>query len=422
MENIFEIRGPGLRQHGVHYKSGTLRGRYVVGLNYDQTSASPSNPIASSLRGAVLSLSEPYNPEKTLSEQGARLVCRPLHRFFNDGEGAWLGSQMMKGFAFDDEMMSKVKPGSNALPFLLGKGGVIFEKYDGTCFFLYYLPEVGEWCVGTRNVPFADVSSETISGPMTGRQIFEAGIPNTIRDRTVNGLAKAMGAVPGITYVFEGFGPLNPLKVHYESQRIVLLAARSIETGAELSLSELKILGERAGIEVAKTYDFTKAGDLAEWIHSQKGSDLEGVVVMVHRPHHPMGNFRVKVKNINYLLASGCSQMMNKEAITTAVLSGVWDDIRTEVPETTRQSGDEIAEKVANYLRREDGIADRVREFREKAPRTRKEVAAMILELGGNTSVQFGIVDGRYQSASDWVAANKDRHGYKAPMVETILR
>ena len=253
-----------------------------LSLNYDQIEAKNGDVLVEHCRGLVI--------EQTTGEHGGageyRVLAWPFRRFYN------LGSAFC--------------------PAMDWSTAVFEEKMDGTLCIVYFDPTLGEWCVGTRSVPDADIP--TTNGP-TFAELFWKYTSHTY-------------FCYGATYLYELVGPGNQIVLPYEYWATILLAAVDNKDGRVIPGS-------------AKTMPFADLAAAQKWLSAQPGTATEGFVV-----RDGSGN-RVKIKSAQYLaLAKVMTSVGSPAGMMRIILSGTHDDVLPFIPDVRKAELSDYAERM----------------------------------------------------------------------------
>jgi RNA ligase len=162
----------------------------LVLFSYDQVASKKMDPVAQAARGHILNRTDWSH------------ACRPMDRFFGDGEG-----------------IAGVTPAPNL------QKSTFLLKEDGTLCSLYY--NRGLWYVATRNSPAGE-------GPVA------RGSNETFAELFWKTFRTAGYSLPqrvNCTYIWELCSPTNQVLVEQKEPRLVLLAVRENESGIEFAPS-----------------------------------------------------------------------------------------------------------------------------------------------------------------------------------------
>lgn len=249
-------------------------------LNYSQIDSPKTHPIVLECRGLVL-------------DYDLNIIARPFDRFFNLGEA---GTDVYR-----DEILKW------------------YQKLDGS-FIKVYMHE-GQWYCGTRGTAFAEAEVNGF-GISFAQLVYKAmGVEN---HQEFNRACRDMYLVPGVTYMFELTAPENRVVTRYAEARMVVLAARSNETGVYLPQEHLE---RTAGYCDAPTAMYGKPSDAVERAGKLKNLE-EGFVG--YKDGVPV----VKVKSEAYVAVHHLrGEGLNPKRISELVATGEEDEYLAYFPE-----------------------------------------------------------------------------------------
>ena len=290
------------KNHGV-YATFDNNG-YKCSLNYDQVESSSSDTIASQCRGLILAAPDGKSFSSLAVVEGNKLnydniipgkmivLSCGFFRFFNYGQGHcaeidWNDFQAQ-------------------------------NKADGTLSLIYFDHFKNEWCMATRQRPDADQLLD--SKLFTFRTLFEKALFETTELSFSDFTTKLD---KDITYCFELETPYNFIILKQEINKITLLAARNIKTLEEIDLSTIEL-----DVPRVKTFSLTTIEEIVEYCNMQNPLQMEGVVLIDK-------NFnRIKVKNINYVLAHKIKDgIRNDRDFLNLIIQEKDDDVAPILPE-----------------------------------------------------------------------------------------
>ena len=299
-----------IKDHGV-YASFSKSG-HKFSLNYDQIEAKEADTLSQECRGLILAFGDGQSRLTQAIEVNGKLtydhlvvgdtqiLAFPMRRFFNYGQGS---------AAVIDWSDPEIR---------------ILEKLDGTLCIVYYDAISGSWCVATRSVPEADIPLD--NGIFTFRTLFEKAMEETTK---LSWFDFTMKLDIGYTYCFELTTPYNRIVVDYQECGITLLAVRSVETLAEVEVtnSHPAIDKVRETVPLCNEYFFNQIDELITWVCTLDPMQHEGVVVRI-------GEARNKVKNPAYIAFNKIRDVVTSErGIMELILCEKDDDVVCMLPE-----------------------------------------------------------------------------------------
>ncbi len=299
-----------LERFGVHVRQE----ENLFQFKYDMIAAKWSQPIVMECRGTIV----------RLTNQGWRVVARPLDKFFNLEEGH---CPLSKPDAF-----ARVAPQLEAR-----------EKVDGACIQLWYDTEQERFrasSLGTITTEVMRPSSLTL-----GELFFQAA------SFDFDKLDRA------ITWIFELHTTHTPSITDYDEPQCVLLAGRHTESGDYLppedpryqsALASAPQVRPPAHISLAPLQLLTHA-QLRIWVESQAIADKipghwpEGYVLYLDRI--PLA----KVKTARYLQRlhiRSNNEDLGRKMVVESILTGSLDDLRAHLPAPLQTFADRVETKV----------------------------------------------------------------------------
>lgn len=365
------------RDHGV-YARFSVKNPLKFTLNYDQLEAKDADPISQECRGLILATDKPMDMDTVIGD--TRVMALPMKRFFNYGQGS-------------------------AAPVNLDASDTRFcEKLDGTLCIMYFDRNLGQWCVGTRSVPDADLPMDGF-GTQTFSDLFWKAFKAS--GGTLSGLDYAKGWQ---TFCFELCTPDNQIVVKYNDYKVFLLAVRQISDGAE-SLPEgwLEQLG---GIEAAPTYKFGSPSEMLDFVSSRNPLAHEGIVVCDKDFN------RVKVKNAGYLAYNKIKDSVAKSprAVLEIVLLGKEDDVMPLVPEHVQNVILSTKDALAAFLRTTD-------EEYTRCHHTDRKTFALAIQAGsGNMGPHMARWSGRASGTKDWIMGQRKDGSWSDGFLDSLMR
>ena len=228
------------------YKIKIVRDGDVASLKYDQLESPMGEPIVQQCRGMVVNVTR------------RQALAWPYNKFWNHGEAL---------AATIDWATARVQ-----------------EKLDGSLMILHWRDD--EWTVASSGHPSAGGSFG--ADTRTFREAFWSimnahGIDVQALDRET-------------TYMLELCDAPNRVVVNHEKPRLVLHGARTLESGEELTASELALKAMGAGLELVRSFPISTASDALAAAETLDPIQQEGFVVVD-------GAFnRVKIKSSRYVI------------------------------------------------------------------------------------------------------------------------
>lgn len=203
-----------------------------------------------------------------------RVMARPLHKFFNLGEG---NREIPSG------------------PF------VIMEKLDGS---MIHAALVDDRVVFMTRMGLTDVAQKAT------------------RHMTAALRAECRGLLlTGFTPIFEFTAPDNRIVIRYERSQLTLLAIRNNLTGEYLRRDGLEVFAGLMGVDLVKTWEPTDLSVLMEQVRGLKGA--EGVVLWFEN-----GEW-LKLKGEEYVLMHKAKDQITLEKnVLAIILDGSLDDLK----------------------------------------------------------------------------------------------
>lgn len=325
-------------ERGVKHRWSTKRPG-VLTLNYDQLEVTDTDPLSQECRGLVLRsahgesvIDDCVAGPPALARLDAmvgglidtplgptEILALPFTRFFNHGTGPCA-----------EVALDRAR---------------FYEKLDGTFCIVHH--DRGEWHVGTRGVPDADVPIE--GGTETFRGLFERALRECGESL---GLATTLGEGldPNHTYMFELTAPENQIVVRYEERSVSLLGIRDRRSGAELPP---ETMADRYLICPYHPVDETV---LASWVHERDPMKHEGLVVCDYAFR------RAKVKSAAYLAIARATDGVGRSdrRMLDVVLRGDEEKIRPALAPYLVEKLDRTKAAFAAFCERTDADYERL--------------------------------------------------------------
>lgn len=248
----------------------------LVLLKYDQIASPFAEEIVRECRGIILDESDDW-----------RIVSRAFDKFFNHGEG-------------------------HAAP-IDWTTACVQEKCDGSLAVLY--PYAGEWHVATSGTP--DAGGEVNGYGITFRELFW---------RTFDGMGAKLPPIGvGWCFSFELTGPLNRIVVQHKSDKLTLLAARSLVDQSEVS--PFAVRGFFPTIPIVAHHMLASFDLIAETFATMNPLAQEGYVVV------DAAFNRVKVKHPGYVALHHAKGGLSRKAFVQIARSGETSEVIAAFPE-----------------------------------------------------------------------------------------
>lgn len=273
----------------------------LVLFKYNQIDSPMGEKVVQHARGVILDESDQW-----------KVVSWPFNKFFNYGEGH-----------------------ADSIDWNTAK---VQEKLDGSLTTLYFYQE--EWRVASSGMPDAagNISSVELmssGGRWNPRPGMEINIPGSFAEYFHQILAlypelhsqvkeKAINAE--YCFMFEMMGLLNKVVVPHYQARLVLLGARHLATGVELTSRDANRLLKDAA-EVVNEFSLTSVEDVVSTFTSMSPLQQEGYVVVDSEFR------RIKVKHPGYVALHHAKDGMNPKAFLEIIRSGESEEVLVAFPE-----------------------------------------------------------------------------------------
>jgi hypothetical protein len=399
-------------EHGVCARPNSRFDKFS--LNYDQILAKSGNALMEQCRGMVIRPSREQT-EQFLHDEARRggaplstakwrdrvvgdceLLAWPMNRFYNHGDVAAAGVDWS-----DPELR-------------------VYEKLDGTCCIVYWDELHGQWHVGTRSVPEADLpirKDDMSIGNMTFRDLFFKAL---IETREANSGQK-LDWVPSdfdqvvhlnkeLTYVFELTSPHNRIVVRYDEPRVTLLAIRHTASGNESVIEELQL----QHVNRPQRWKLSEPKALAAFVEAADPSKLEGAVVVD-------SNFnRQKVKSRAWVLSSKAKDLVtvSKRSAVEAIIRGTIDDVIPLVEADVAGELRSMQAAVREYL---ISVDRNFEAWRDYAAGSRKLFAEKVMQSNDWAAPYFNLWESRAANAREWCELMASKEKLNASSYDTIL-
>ena len=152
------------------------------------------------------------------------------------------------------------------------------------------------------------------------------------------------------TFMYEFISPDNIIVVNYtkEQEGLYLFGMRNVNTGQELSYSEVLKIASEYGIKTTEMYN-DSFDDVMGKLDDYSSNDKEGWVIGVIDND---GNiFKAKLKVNDYVLMhKALSKLISPNAIIKAIAENKWDDFYSKFPIAYRENANEIKTIVFKYI------------------------------------------------------------------------
>lgn len=365
------------RDHGVYARFST-KNPTKFSLNYDQLEARDADEVSQECRGLVLMTPTALGSLDVLVGS-TDVLARPMHRFFNYGQGAAAEVDL-------DHPQT-----------------CFYEKLDGTLCIVYFDPILADWCVATRSVPDADLAMDGF-GAQTFSDLFWKAL-----EATGGSKARLEHTHRRATLLFELCTPENQIVVRYEDYKVFLLAARDTATGREYAPDVWTGL---LNVPAAATYRFGSVAELLNFVHGREPSQFEGVVVCDHLYR------RVKVKNAGYLALNKIKDSVAKSprSVMEILLLGQEDDV---MPLVVKHVQDRIL-AVKDNLRKV--IVQIDAEYDKLYHPDRKTFALAVQAGSGLLAPHMARWAGKCQNAHDWISTQRKDGTWSDSFLDMLLR
>jgi hypothetical protein len=358
--------------HGVKVRWSTKRPG-VFTANYDQIEVRDDDPLSQDCRGLILRAARQVADDEPIGSTS--IVARPFSRFFNLGQGPCAAVD------FDDARF--------------------YEKLDGTLCIVHH--DAGEWHVGTRGVPDADVPIDGSS--LTFRGLFDAAFARA--NGGDNDLGEWLHEWTEHTLLCELTAPENQVVVAYHEPRITLLGIRHTASGQEVDPSHLDHV-----FDVCPSHPLTR-DTLIEWVSQRDPSQHEGVVVC------DSAFRRCKVKSPGYLALSKVRDSVGKSprAMLELILAGKDDDAKPLLPAYLHAQIDAMKAGVAAELARIDASYTALWSPDRKTFALAIQSSAHPSDMGAHMQRWAGKSD----SAASWVASMRKGGTWSDTFLDALL-
>ena len=329
------------------------------------------------------------------TELKPRLLAWPMSRFYNEG----------------DHHAAEVDWSDADLR--------IYEKLDGTMIVLYYNPDKGQWHVGTRGVPEADVelnggvhTTEKITFAQLFWRALEATIKRASGSKKFDVEEWKTYLDKDVTYVLELTSPVNRVVVRYDEETTTLLAARRLSDGREL---DPLLVAPTLGLPTPRVWKLDTVAAVKAFVESCDPASMEGAVACDSKFR------RVKVKSKAWVLASRSKDavMTSRRGALEAILDGSVDDVIPLVAPDLGQVLEELREKTRALF---VGMDERFRRYRDEADGSRKTFAGFVMANGEWHPPFFAMFEGKAKSVGDYVEGLRTTGKLTDSILDTILR
>jgi len=371
------------RNHGVKAR---INGR-KFSLNYDMIEAKDNDPLSSQCRGVVLYRNRDGAFDENTIVGSTEILCRPMERFFNHGQGA----------------ASNVAFGSSR----------IFEKLDGTMCALHFDRFQEQWHVATRSVSEADLPIDGF-GCHTFRSLFEKAVRDTSGLCFEEWLSKE-NLDKTKTYIFELCTPENQIVVKYNDYQIFLLSIRNNDSGLEEEIDQLTF------IPSCPSYELSSFDDMMKFISNRNASEHEGVVLRDC-------NFnRIKIKNANYLALNKIrdNALKSPRSLLQLALAEKLDDAIPLLPPHAVEKAEEMKISLRRVIiNLQNSYADIIIEvgYYEDPREYRKQIALCVKKYNANMEYVMMRFTGKIAGFHDFAEMHKEANGdYKTSFLDMLL-
>ena len=274
----------------------------LVLFKYNQIESPMGEKVVQHARGVILDESDNW-----------KVVSWPFNKFFNYGEGH-----------------------ADSIDWSTAK---VQEKLDGSLTTLYFYQ--GEWRVASSGMPDAagNISSVELmssGGRWNPRPGMEINIPGSFAEYFHQILALYPDLQSQVLertlnseycFMFEMMGLLNKVVVPHYQARLVLLGARHLTTGMELTGREANGTLLRNAAEVVTEFPLTSMDGIVSTFTSMSPLQQEGYVVVDDEFH------RIKVKHPGYVALHHAKDGMNPKSFLEIIRSGESEEVLVAFPE-----------------------------------------------------------------------------------------
>ena len=370
------------QEHGVYARFST-KNPCKFSLNYDQIEAKDADHISQECRGLVLETQQPVS--KSVVVGVTEVLARPMHRFFNLGQGA-------------------------AAPIDLESPDTkLLDKLDGSLILVYFDQTLGDWCAATRSVPDADLPMDGF-GNQTFSDLFWKTAESTAQ-KSKNEMRDWFN--PGWTYSFELCTIDNQVVVKYLEPKVFLLAVRDNFSGVEFKPEDVMLGLNMRGINfpLPETYKIGSIKEMLDFVSGRDPSSFEGIVACDK-------NFnRVKIKSAGYLALNKIKDIVGKSprSVMEIILLGKEDDVYPLVSQTAQEAIVSIKEGLRITLHKLD------EEYARCYSADRKTFALAIQAGSGFIGPQMARWGGKVASAHDWIVKAKVDGTWSASFLDNLI-
>ena len=266
-------------------------------LNYDQIESPRFVDIVDECRGLILRKGT-YD-----------VISRSFTRFYNLSEGIDIAKSGPREVGYFRKASSYYRP-VQTLGNIDIKTALIQSKIDGS------LISVGfdgvNWCFSTRKMAFGEGESNF---GKTFKQLFES----VVEYKTIMQFLNSNAEVKLFTWIFELATPENRVVTPFTEYHAILIGARDLRDGNELTSDYLDIDAKLMGVQRPEQYKVNSYEELIAFVNAKPWMD-EGVVIV---QENVGSHDRIKCKNLNYLAIAHLREngKMSPKSILRIVMS-----------------------------------------------------------------------------------------------------
>lgn len=152
------------------------------------------------------------------------------------------------------------------------------------------------------------------------------------------------------TFMYEFISPENQIVVNYtkEQEGLYLFGMRNVETGKELTYSEVLNIASKYGVKTTEIYQ-DSFDDIMTQLDNYSCNEKEGWVISVVDEYNNI--FKAKLKVNDYVLMhKALAKLISPNAIIKAIADEKWDDFYSKIPIAYRENANNIKTMVMEYI------------------------------------------------------------------------
>lgn len=204
-----------------------------------------------------------------------------------------------------------------------------YEKTDGTLIQFYFDNIKDTWCVGTTGTAEA-LDNVSMRDKLSNEyKQFDFNFTDLFFNTCIANKTRLNFCVKGYTYIFELATKYNVVINRYDTNRIVLLGIRDLNTFEETSQKELDDFALKINVERPKLYTFNNAQEMLESTKkvSYGSANFEGYVVVDEKFN------RLKVKSNMYaILALFNGDLESKWRLLDVIIHNEQEEMLSSIP------------------------------------------------------------------------------------------